>query len=115
MYKYERHKGDGLLSKDKRLKYHWRWSRVASRLSPKEIKAMTHFQCSFAKIGNWEIEATQWHGEPVYYEASIRYGCHWIKSIGGNEDTGFKTRIEAQIAAEKLLKDWIKEQHKLID
>ena len=114
MYKYDRHVGDDLLSKDRRLEYHWKWSRVAARVSPEEIKNMTHFQCSFAKTGSWEIEATQWGDEPVYYEASIHYRGEPIKSISTDRNTGFKTRIEAQIAAEKLLKDWIKEQYKLI-
>jgi len=110
---YERHKGDDLLSKDRRLKYSWQWSRVAARIPKEEIRKWTHFQVSEAYVGDWEINATQWGAEPVYYTASIRYRSNYIKSVGKDRETGFITRIDAQIAAEKLLVDWIQEQSDL--
>ncbi len=107
---YERKYGDDLLRKDKRLKYKWKWSRVASQITEEEIKKWTHFQVSECERGNWTLEAVQWGSELPYYEAVIRYGSSRMAAIGGSRETGFKTRIEAQIAAEKLLNDWITEQ-----
>ena len=111
MDKYARAFGDDLLSKDKRLKYKWVWTRVASRISEEEeIKKWTHFQCSESKIGDWELEANQvpenWNGSIVSYEARIHYNGNDIAS-----QEGFKTRLEAQIGAEKLLKDWLTKEN----
>ncbi len=109
MNDYHRHPGDDLLSMDARLKYKWKWCRVASGISREEIKKWTHFQSSYCQIGAWTLEAIQWGGaDNVRYEAAIRYG----ETIASRE--GFKTRIEAQIAAEKLLSEWIEKQYKEI-
>ncbi len=109
---YERHEGDDLLSKDKRLQYKWKWSRVAFEIPQREIDKWTHFQVSCCRIGGWICEAIQWGHEPVYYEASISYVGSSIVSRGSNRETGYKTRIEAQIAAEKLLIEWVTKQYK---
>ncbi len=106
---YTRHKGDDLLSKDNRLKYKWKWCRVASQIDEEDIKKWTYFQISHCRLNDWELEATQWgsgYNEPVYYSASIYYIGLKISSI-----EGFKTRIEAQIGAEKLLHKWIKTEY----
>ena len=102
---YHRHEGDDLLSEDVRLKYQWQWCRVASQISASEIKKWTHFQTSECEIGDWRLSATSWGSyDNITYEASINYG-EKIVSL-----EGFKTRIEAQIAAEKLVKSWTAEQ-----
>jgi len=107
---YERQIGDNLLSKDKRLKYNWRWSRIASQIPEEELRKWTHFQCSGCKIREWELEATQWgSGDDVTYEATIDYNGAYIT---GKE--GFETRIDAQIGAENILKKWIQEQYNLV-
>jgi hypothetical protein len=108
MNNYERHKGDDLLSNDHRLKYKWRWVRSASEISEKDLKKWTHFQCSSCNVGNWELEAIQWGScDDISYEATFRWGQG--DTIKRKE--GFCTRIEAQIGAEKMLDDWIREQH----
>ena len=56
--------------------------------------------------------AIQWGLEPVYYEAEINYSGNSIISIGARREDGFKTRISAQIACEKLLVDWVTTQYK---
>ncbi len=94
---YTRHGGDDLLSKDKRLKYNWKWSRSASMISDEEIKKWTHFQVSHSVVGDWELEAIQWGSENIIYEAVVKHIDNYIITQGG-----FKTRIEAQIGAEKL-------------
>lgn len=114
MRNYERHKGDDLLSKDRRLKYKWRWCRNAAQFSKEETKKWTHFQTSHCRISNWILEAVQWGSEPVYYEAIITYNGDPIASVGHGEEIGFKTRIGAQIGAEELLEAWIKEEHSKI-
>jgi len=110
MSNYHREPGDDLNTKDTRLEYRWKWSRVASRVPEEEIKKWTHFQCSKATVGSWTLWSTQWNsGSDVNYEASIRYRDEHIARLGD-----FKTRLDAQIAAEKLLVDWINEQKELI-
>lgn len=111
MKNYERHKGDDLLSNDSRLKYKWKWSRLATHIPAEIRKKWTHFQSSFCRIGSWELEAIQWpiNGD-VDYEARIAYGCN--NNIADKRH--FKTRIEAQIGAEKLLLSWLNKQKKLI-
>lgn len=100
---YTRQKGDDLLSKDKRLRYKWEWSRIASGIDEEELKKWTHFQCSQCKVGNWHLRAIQWgHGEDVSYEAEISYNNSDIIS-----QREFKTRLEAEIGAEKLLYGWL--------
>jgi len=113
---YHREPGDDLLSTDKRLKYKWGWTRIASQISKEEIKKWTHFQGSFARLNGFELEAIQWSNsdEPVYYEASINYIGEFITSVGREDKKMFLKRIDAQIGAEKLLKDWIKTQYKMI-
>ena len=111
---YERHEGDDLLSKDPRLKYKWRWSRIAALIPKEELKTWTHFQCSIAYIGEWKLEATQWGVKPVYYEVSIYYNGEHIASMGEEREIEIKTRLEAQIMVEKLLHDWIQEQYQKI-
>ncbi|MFH2031479.1 MAG: hypothetical protein ABIJ40_12835 [Bacteroidota bacterium] len=111
---YKRHDGDDLFSEDKRLKYKWTWCRVASQIDEKEIKKWTHFQVSECIIERWRLKAIQWGGDFIRYEAEITYGGEHITSIGDDKKNVFKTRIEAQIAAEKLLKCWIKEEYKRI-
>jgi len=93
---------DDLQSKNSRLKYKWRWSRIAAQIPEDEIKKWRHFQCSYSRVDNWQMEAIQW---PGYYEAQINYIGNRIA-----EQNGFKTRIAAQIGAEKLLKTWIRKQ-----
>ncbi len=104
---YERHKGDGLLAHDPQLGHKWEWSRIASGYSPKGLEEWTHFQVSKAKVGKWILEAVQWGSDPVYYSSRIEYSGQLIASLGHDRETGAKTRIEAQIKAEKLLVDWI--------
>lgn len=111
---YERHEGDNLLSNDPRLKCKWKWSRVASRCTEEELRKWTHFQVSFAEIGDWTLETIQWGAEPVYYESSVEYGGDRITSVGHNRKTGTQTRIEAQIRAERLLMEWITKEYKFI-
>lgn len=109
---YEKEFGDDILSKDKRLKHKWVWSRIASQIDKEEIKKWTHFQVSESKVYDWTLKAIQWGGgETVRYEARIEYIGHHIACSRGND---YKTRIDAQIAAETLLRSWIKEQHTLI-
>ena len=102
---YNRHEGDDLLSEDQRLKYRWQWCRVASGIGAEELKKWTHFQMSECEIGDWTLTATSWGGENVTYEASIIYREKVVSS------DGFKTRIEAQIAAEKLVRLWTAKQY----
>ena len=111
MNNYDREFGDDLCSNDKRLKYKWKWQRVASQISENELKKWTHFQCSRARVNEeWDLIAIQWSsGEDVTYEANIGYIGEDIADI-----EGFKTRLDAQIGAEKLLKNWIKNQTLLI-
>jgi len=91
-----------LQSKDSRLNRKWKWSRTAVGYAEEETKKWKHFQCSHARLGDWEMEAIQWSD---YYEARINY----VGNVIVHQD-GFKTRIDAQIGAEKLLKTWIKQQ-----
>ena len=110
MSNYHREKGDNLYSKDKHLKYKWQWSRIASGRTTEEIKKWTHFQSSAAQVGEWELDATQWGAEDITYEANVNYNG---RSVCSKEN--FKTRIEAQIGAEALLKGWIEKQYQLIN
>jgi hypothetical protein len=107
--RFPRHYGDDLLSTDKCLKFKWHWCRVASQFSNEEVKNWTHFQVSNCMPDKlWKLEAVLWHsGDGVIYEARINYGNNQIAS-----KEGFKTRIDAQICAEKLLKDWILVEYK---
>jgi len=114
MNMYKRSKGDDLLSKDPRLKGEWKWNRSASRRSKEDIKDWTHFQVSKCKIGHWRLKAIQWGYPEIYYESVIYYGNNLITSIGENRETGTKTRIEAQIKAEKLMLEWITEEYQNI-
>ena len=106
---YHREHGDDILKKDERLKHHWVWSRIASGYTKEQLKKWTHFQVSGSRVYDWTLSAIQWgSGEKVRYEARIEYiGNHIACSRGGD----YKTRIEAQIAAEKLLYDWIKSEY----
>lgn len=97
---------DDLQSNDSRLKYKWRWSRIAAQIPEEEIKKWRRFQCSYARLNDWQMEAIQ---RPGYYEAQINYKGNRI-----SEQNGFKTRIAAQIGAEKLLKIWIRKQVQII-
>ena len=114
---YKRYEGDDLSSEDSRLKYEWKWSRGGSGISNKELEKWTHFQISYTEIDGWELEAIQWsrgydninESQTVCYEAVINFNHNKIASI--NE---FPTRISAEIEAEKLLHDWIEQQHKKI-
>jgi len=99
-------RNDDLHSSDPRLKYKWKWARIAAQIPDDKIKRMRHFQCSYSRLGDWTLEAVQWSGE---YEAQIRFMDNDIA-----EKAGFKTRLAAQIGAEKLLKTWIKEQSRII-
>ena len=108
---YERKFGDNLCNKDKRLRLKWKWSRIASQIPDAELRKWTHFQCSFAEIAHWELEATQWGSkEEVDYKATISFDYNRIKSSGGH-----KTRLAAQIAAEELLLLWLREQVKDVE
>ena len=72
-----------------------------------EIRKWTHFQVSCCKIEEWGLEAVQWFtGDVVNYEANIIFAGDTIAS-----KRGFKTRLDAQIGAEKLLRDWINKQY----
>ena len=110
---YERKNGDDLLSEDTRLQYKWEWSRSASRYNSKQLEKWTHFQCSESKsVSKWRLGAIQWgNSDNVRYEARIEYIGDHIASSRGND---FKTRIEAQIGAEKMLRDWITTEYKKI-
>lgn len=102
---YERQFGDDLCSKDQRLKYRWTWTRIASGYKSAELKAWTHFQTSESNVGSgWNLEAVQWSDG---YEARI---CYVSDTITSRE--GFKTRLDAQIGAEKLLREWIEREYK---
>ena len=112
---YHRECGDELSSNDKRLKYKWEWCRVASQVSKEEIKKWTHFQTSKCNFNGWELQAILWgSGEGVRYESTIYYRGEHILSSRENEEEFFKTRLEAQIDAEKLLKNWITTEYKRI-
>ena len=93
---------DDLSSKDLRLKYGWRWIRDGAQLTDNQIKKMRHFQVSCAHLSDWQMEAVEWSRD---YEARINYAGEPIA-----RQNGFKSRIDAQIGAEKLLKNWIREQ-----
>ena len=111
MKMYTREKGDNLCSKDKRLKCHWKWARIASGYTDIEIKKWTHFQCSLACIDNWTLEVTQWGGgDSVRYKETINYAKSRV--ISGKY---YKTRLDAQIGAERLLLDWLCKQKLLIE
>lgn len=104
---YHRETGDDLLKKDERLKRHWVWSRSACGHSKEQLKKWTHFQCSKANVYDWIITAILWgRGDHVSYSTRIEYLGNHIAS-----KEGYKTRIEAQIAGEKMLIDWIKSEH----
>ena len=110
MSNYTREKGDDLLSKDKRLIYNWRWSRIAAKRTKDDTKNWTHFQCSKSEVGDWELKAVQWgYGDGVNYTAEITYNGDQIA-----EKEGFDTRLDAQIGAESLLEDWIRKQYQKI-
>ena len=98
---------DHLQSKDPRLKYRWRWIRIAAQIPEEEIKKWRHFQCSCASLGDWQMKAIQWLNS---YEAEIQYSDERIAA-----QKGFKTRIDAQIGAEKLLRVWIRKQLRIIE
>lgn len=103
--RYPRNYGDDLLSTDKRLRFKWRWSRSASQFSREELKKWTHFQVSECILPDnlWKLEAVLWHsGGSVVYEARVNYGSNRIAS-----KEKFKTRLDAQIGAEKLFEDWV--------
>ena len=111
MNNYEREIGDDLLSNDPRLKYEWKWVRIAADEPEEVLKKWTHFQCSGCRFGKWKLEVTQWDGKNITYEASASYNGEPITS-----KEGFDTRLEAQIGAEKMLAEWIQEQyHQLIN
>ena len=109
MKNYHREFGDDLFNKDQRLKYYWAWSRSASCFTTKQLKNWTHFQVSFCDVGDWMLKVVQ-HPEVkgVSYAAVIKYKGNiivWKKE--------FKTRLDAQIGAEKLLVEWVREQYKV--
>jgi len=117
MKNYKRQFGDDLCAGDKRLKYKWEWCRSGSGIPLSLIAKWTHFQCAAAAVNkHWELESIQWHSDSgVYYEGTVHYIGEEIASTGrGDEEGKYKTRLDAQIAAEKLLVTWIKEQHELI-
>ena len=108
---YTRQPGDDLCSKSERLKLKWKWLRVAARIGEEELKKWTHFQCSIAEVGEWILEATQLSmGSAVEYEASVLYGTDEIME----DKARYKTRLNAQVAAEKLLVTWLVLQTDLI-
>lgn len=108
MKKYKRQYGDSLLSRDCRLKYTWKWNRCASGVSKQQLKEWAYFQTSKCVIGSWRLEATQWgDGDTTTYEANVQHIGDYIV-----RKSGFKTRIDAQIGAEKLFLNWIEEQYK---
>ncbi len=132
---HERHKGDDLLSDDPRLKFKWSWSKFANTGATKEdIAHWTHFQVSESIIGDWKMKVIQRGVDVIYYESMIGYAgengefgfnLDYEELNMSGEDLGFKTRIEAQIRAEKMLVawitdaensiiDWIKREYKLI-
>jgi len=111
---YDREPGDDLLSTDKRLKYKWKWSRIATQIDEEEIKKWTHFQCSQAFINGFELEAAQWGSdEDVTYGSTVYYRGEHIISLREKNDH-YSTRIDAQIGAEILLHDWVTEQYNKI-
>ena len=107
MSNYKRHEGDDLLSLDPRLKYKWRWSRIAAQIPEEELKKWTHFQCSICHIGKWTLESTQWGADEISYEATISYKDNQLA-----REKGFNSRIEAQIGAEKLAKKVLEKMSK---
>lgn len=111
---YKRQLGDDLCKDDPRLKYKWKWYRGASGISKAERDTWTHFQVSECHVGHWTLEAIQWGGDVVSYEAGIRYISDHICSVGHLDEIEIKTRIDAQIRAEELLIDWITEQYEFI-
>jgi hypothetical protein len=109
---YPRRFGDDLEENDSRLKYKWKWSRIASGYKPKQLEKWTHFSCSECEIGNWTLSVYQ-HGDPdnIYYGPSVSY---LNDTIVQSFDYSIKTRLEAQIKAEKMLVEWISKQYKEI-
>ena len=108
---YDRHPGDDLCKDDPRLKHEWEWSRIASGISQAERDNWTHFQVSECHVGSWTLTAVQWGGDLISYESTIEYIGDTICSVGHNDETGTKTRLEAQIRAEALLIDWITKEY----
>lgn len=108
---YNRQFGDNLCKNNKKLKLTWEWSRVASGYSTKELRSWTHFQCSKSSLDDWVLESIQWGSDEwVNYEARIQYMSNLIASSEGH-----KTRLEAQIAAEKLLLEWVNQQREIVE
>ena len=100
---YPRYKGDELKNRSARLVFVWRWAGRVGRGGAG--------QCSESRsIDGWTLTTTQWGSDSVWYEASIEYYGRPITSIGGDEDKGFKTREDAQVAAERLLHEWLEVQ-----
>ena len=110
---YTRHKGDDLCSKSERLFLKWRWRRVAARIGEEELKKWTHFQTSMAEVGEWAVMVSQWSKSDsvsVEYGLTIFYGTNEII-----EDVfRYETRLDAQVAVEKLLIAWLVSQTDLI-
>ena len=102
---YKRQYGDDLLKDDHRLKLDWNWCRTASGISKAVKDTWTHFQCSEAEISDFVLEAIQWNGG---YESRICWQSSTIISTFEAEYS--KTRLKAQIKAEKMLFDWLEEQ-----
>ncbi len=110
---YTRQLGDDLCSDDPRLKWPWTWARCASGYTQHQLKEWTHFQRSMSNVSTqWTCCAIQWGG--TTYEARIEYNGDHISSIR-EVDGEITSRIDAQIAAENLLIDWIIRQYKLIE
>ncbi len=110
MKNYKRQPGDDLKSKDPRLRYRWKWIRIASGISEEKRKKWTHFQGSDCEPGGgWSLEALQWGGSEIRYSAAILYGGDTVVSLDQ-----FETRLDAQLGAEALLEDWIRTEYERI-
>jgi hypothetical protein len=111
MNNYPRYPGDDLKSKDPRLKRKWEWCRSASQISDEDLKKWTHFQTSQCVEDMFVLEAVQWknHKDGVEY-AEYEAIVSWDGTILAAEHE-IGTRIEAQIAAERLVKEWFEEQY----
>jgi len=106
---------DRLFKTHKNLKCRWQWS-DGGQLSSKPSQISLVYMYDKVRDRLWTLEAILGHDtirETVEYTAEVSYGDMSNRRCIIDEE-GIKTRLEAQIRAEKLLLEWLKEEYSKI-
>lgn len=93
---------DKMFKTHKDLKFKWQWSRGGK---PSTKRSQVCFSELYDRKENrlWKLKAVYWYDQ---FEAVVEYGGNHLVS-----KEGFKTRMEAQIGAEKLLFGWLTDEY----